>query len=137
LLGLVLLWAYLDFMQLLIAWQSDLPTDAAWYLIRDSGAWGITAALISVGHFVLPWCALIWPQVRRSRRGITFVTGVLVLSAIMRNWWLVVPASGRGLLLIDVAAMLGMLGIGAALALGEPRSDPPFPALAVGDQRGG
>jgi hypothetical protein len=139
LLGIVLLWAYLDFMQLLIVWESDLPTDASWYLLRRSGGWGITAAFITVGHFVLPWCALIWPQVRRSRRSVAAVSGLLALTAIVRHWWIVVPASGLPFGLIDVAAMLCVLGIGAALSLREPRNGPSLPtgALAAGDRRGG
>ena len=41
--GLLVLWAYLDFMQLLIVWQSDLPKEAAWYIVRSSGGWGAVA----------------------------------------------------------------------------------------------
>ena len=39
--ALLVLWAYLDFMQLLIVWQSDLPNEAPWYIVRSTGAWGI------------------------------------------------------------------------------------------------
>jgi hypothetical protein len=138
LLGLVLLWAYLDFMQLLIAWQSDLPSDATWYLIRGSGGWGTTTTFITVGHFVLPWCALIWPQVRRSRRGVAVICGLLASSAAVRGWWLVVPASGLAFAPVDVAAMLCVLGIGAALTLREPRNDRSLlsAAPATGGQHG-
>ena len=47
LLGLLMLWAYLDFMQLLIVWQSDLPNEAPWYIVRSTGAWGIVAAVVA------------------------------------------------------------------------------------------
>jgi len=120
LLGLVVLWAYLDFMQVLIIWQSDLADEAPWYIVRSTGGWGIAAAVVAAGHFVLPFFALIWPQVQRSRRGIAVVAALLVLTAIIHGWWLVVPASGRGLGLLDVLAMLGLLGIAAALALRAP-----------------
>jgi len=138
-LGLVLLCAYLDFMQLLIVWESDLPSEAAWYGARTSGGWGVTAALISAGHFVLPWCALIWPRVRRSRRGIAFVAGLLALSAIVRSWWLVLPASGGSFSPVDVSALVCLFGLGAALSLSDPRR-PPLPSrddLAAGDSHGG
>ena len=69
---------------------------------------------------MLPFFALIWPQVQRSRRGIAGVAALLVLSAIVHGWWLVVPASGRGFGLLDVLAMLGLLGIAAAFALRAP-----------------
>jgi hypothetical protein len=70
LLALLILWAYLDFMQLLIVWQSDLPNEASWYISRSTGGWGIAAALVAGGHFVLPFFALLSPKVQRSRRGI-------------------------------------------------------------------
>ncbi len=139
LLSLALLWAYLDFMQLLIVWESDLATEAPWYRIRNTGGWGITAGLISAGHFVLPWCALIWPRIRRSSRGIAAVAGLLALTAIVRGWWLVVPASGLPLGPFDVAAMACLLGISAALSLTEPRGRGPLPAqgLTSGERQGG
>ena len=120
LLGLVVLWAYLDFMQVLIVWQSDLAAEAPWYIARSTGGWGIVAAVVAATHFVLPFFALIWPQVQRSRRGIACVAALLVLSAVIHGWWLVVPASGRGFGLLDVLAMFGLLGVAAAFALRAP-----------------
>jgi hypothetical protein len=117
LLALLILWAYLDFMQLLIVWQSDLPNEASWYISGSTGGWGIAAALVAGGHFVLPFFALLSPKVQRSRRGIGCVTALLILSEVVRNWWLVVPASGKGFSIVDVLAMLGVIGIAAALAL--------------------
>ena len=117
LLGLVVLWAYLDFMQVLIVWQSDLASEAPWYIARSAGGWGIAAAAVAGGHFVLPFFALISPRVQRSRRGIAGVTALLIASAVVDGWWLVVPAAGRGLGFVDLLAMLGLLGTAAALAL--------------------
>ncbi len=120
LLGLVVLWAYLDFMQVLIVWQSDLASEAPWYIARTAGGWGIAAAVVAVGHFVLPFFALIWPQVQRSPRGIGAVAALLVVSAVIDGWWLVVPAAGRGLGVVDLLAMLGVLAAAVALALRAP-----------------
>jgi hypothetical protein len=120
LLGLVVLWAYLDFMQVLIVWQSDLAAEAPWYIARSTGGWGIVATVVAAGHFVLPFFALIWPQVQRSRRGIACVASLLMLSAGVYGWWLVVPASGHNFGLLDVLAMFGLLGVAAAFALRAP-----------------
>lgn len=117
LLGLLILWAYLDFMQLLIVWQSDLPNEAPWYIVRLTGGWGIVAASVAACHFALPFFALLSPRLQRSRHGLVCITMLLILSGIVRNWWLVVPASGRNFNLTDVLAMLGMIGIAAAVAL--------------------
>jgi hypothetical protein len=120
LLGLLVLWAYLDFMQVLIVWQSDLAAEAPWYIARSTGGWGIVATVVAAGHFVLPFFALIWPQVQRSRRGIACVASLLMSSAAVYGWWLVVPASGHDFGLLDVLAMFGLLGVAAAFALRAP-----------------
>ncbi|MGA7385998.1 MAG: hypothetical protein WBW81_15290 [Methylocella sp.] len=129
LLALLVLWAYLDFMQVLIVWESDLPNEAPWYIIRLNGGWGIAAALVGGCHFVLPFFALLSPRLQGSPRGIACVTALLILSEVVRGWWLVVPASGRNFGLVDVLAMLGMIGIAAALALRAPLL-PGFPEVA-------
>ena len=68
LLALLILWAYLDFMQLLIVWQSDLPNEAAWYSLRMTGGWGLTAGLVAGVHFPLPFFVLLSPRGQGSRR---------------------------------------------------------------------
>ena len=35
----------------------------------------------------------------------------------MRAWWIVIPAAGRSLAWVDVAAMAAVLGFAAAIAL--------------------
>jgi hypothetical protein len=120
--ALLVLWAYLDFMQVLIVWNSNLPDEAAWYLKRLVGSWALIAALIAALHFLLPFFALIWPQVQRSRVAIAWVAGVLVLIEVPRAWWIVIPAAGRNLSLLDLAAMMALLGLAAAIALRASRS---------------
>jgi hypothetical protein len=120
LLALLILWAYLDFVQLLIVWQSDLPNEAPWYIARLAGGWGWLAAVMAGGHFVLPFFALLFPRVQQSRLGIAAITALLILSGFLRGWWLVVPASGRSLGAVDVLAMLGMIGSAAVVALNAP-----------------
>jgi hypothetical protein len=118
--SLLILWAYLDFMQLLIVWQSNLPAEASWYVIRWSGLWAIIAGLIAAGHFLLPFLALLLPGLRRSRRGIIAVTGLLIVMSVLRGWWLVLPARGQGIGWIDIAAMLAFSGVSFGFTLRGP-----------------
>lgn len=118
--GLLVLWAYLDFMQFLIVWQSDLPHESAWYIARSTGGWGIMAGIVALGHFVLPFFALMSPRVRSSRAGIGAIAALLVAMEILRAWWLVLPAAHRAPSWIDVAAMLAIGGLSTALALSGP-----------------
>jgi hypothetical protein len=118
--SLLILWAYLDFMQFLIVWQSDLPKEAAWYLARSAGLWGVLAGSIAAAHFLLPFFALIVPRVRKSRRGLIAITALLIVMAVIRGWWLVLPAHARGIGWIDVAAVLAFGGITTGLLLRGP-----------------
>jgi hypothetical protein len=120
LLGLVVLWAYLDFMQFLIVWESDLAPESAWYVARSTHGWGLAVIVIAVGHFLLPAALLIMPAVRRSRRAIMAVAAWLVLMEIIHTAWLVLPAEGGGVSWIDIFPLLAFGGVGATLALQVP-----------------
>ncbi|MBO0732879.1 MAG: hypothetical protein J2P49_00880 [Methylocapsa sp.] len=121
LLALAIFWAYLDFVQLLIIWQSDLPNEATWYILRSTGGWGIVAAGIAAGHFFLPFFILLSPKVQQTRLGIACASAFLILSGVVRGWWIIIPESGRGIGASEVLAMVGAAGIAAALAFHAAR----------------
>jgi hypothetical protein len=133
LLALLVLWAYLDFMQLLIIWNSDLPDEAGWYLRRLAGGWAGVAAAVAALHFMLPFLALLWPPVQCSRRAIRWIAALLVLTEIPRAWWIVIPASGRRLGWLDAAAMLAVLGVASAMALHAYHRQRPPPMVPCHD----
>lgn len=118
--GVLILWAYLDFMQLLIVWQSDLPHEAEWYLLRSGGLWGTLAAIIAIVHFLLPFFALLIPSLRRSVAGIVTVTAVLIVTGVLRDWWLVLPQAGRGISWIDFVTVMALGGLSVGFLLHGP-----------------
>ena len=120
-LGLTIFWAYLDFMQILVIWNSDLPGEAAWYVHRITSGWAWIAGLIALLHFFIPFFVLLWPQMQRSRRVLAIVAAVLIVAEIPHAWWLVLPSSPRGFNWIDVAAMLAASGFAAGVTLSAPR----------------
>lgn len=122
LLALIILWIYLDFVQLLIVWQSDLPHEASWYLKRWSGGWGVTAGLVVLLHFALPFALLLSPRLQGSRSAMALIAGLLAVAAILRCWWLVLPASSASFSIVPVLAMLGVWGIAAGFALRASRA---------------
>ena len=121
LLASVILWIYLDFMQLLIVWQSDLSREASWYLARSRGAWGAVRIAVVLGHFALPLALLISPRLQRSARVIGGVAALLVAMEVLRSWWTVLPAFHRFAGWLDLACMAGLSGIALGLALRAAR----------------
>lgn len=111
LLALVILWTYLDFMQVLIVWQSDLAHDARWYLQRSTGIWGGVGVAVVLIQSALPIVLLISPRVRRSATGLRTVCGLLLLSAMLRAWWTAMPPLPPG-----VWDLVCIIALGAATA---------------------
>ena len=123
LLALVVLWIYLDFMQVLIVWQSNLAKEAVWYLARSRGFWGGVGLLVALGHFLLPFALLLRPSAQASQRIVASVCGLLIAMALERSWWIVLPSIGFMVDWIDVAcaAALGGTALTTAIFIGAPR----------------
>ena len=132
LLALVILFIYLDFMQLLIVWQSDLADEAPWFILRTRGYWAAVRVAIALGHFVLPFALLLSPRVQRSGGAIMGIAGLLVAMEVLRAWWTVLPSLDRRIGWVDLACMIGV----GALALAFGRWAVRRPVLAHG-ARGG
>jgi hypothetical protein len=115
--GLVLLWGYLDFMQLLILWQSNLVRDAHWYVLRAQGSWGSTAVIVTCCHLLLPVAILLWTPARRSLTCISAAAGLLIIAEVLRSWLLVLPPFRTQLHLTDIGVMLALLGLAASISL--------------------
>lgn len=114
LLALVVLWTYLDFMQVLIVWQSDLAHDARWYLQRSTGVWGGVGIAVVLTQSALPIALLLSPSLRRSVRALQIVCGLLVLAAVLRAWWTAVPPLPPGVW--DLVCLLALGAVTAASA---------------------
>ena len=106
LLGTALLWGYLDFVQFLIVAESNLTTDAPWYAQRLTGGWGVAAIAVSALHVVIPALTLLSRRMRASGPVLTVLAVLMLAGVVLRGWWIVLPASPRGLSWIDFACLL-------------------------------
>lgn len=111
LLAFVILWSYLAFMQLLIVWQSDLPHEAAWYLLRWSQGWDIVGGLIVLAHFAAPFFTLLSPTAQHSRSAVGFSAASIIIGGILHQFWLVAPFGGAN------SGMIALLTLSALLAM--------------------
>jgi len=115
--ALVLLWAYLNLMQVVIVWQNDLVEQVPWYKLRAHGGWGWVMAAVALGHAVVPMAVLLSPRARGSVRALTGVAALLAAMAVLRAWWTVLPeAPGMGAILPWLAALACLAGVGGAAA---------------------
>jgi hypothetical protein len=129
----VIFWAYMAYAQYFIIWIADVPDEVAWYVPRSRGSWGWVSVLIVVGHFALPFLALLSWQFKRRAASLVAVCVWLLAMHYIDVYWLVLPALHVNRLApswLDLAALLAVAGCGTAYGcwLAQGRA-----ALPVGD----
>ncbi len=124
LLTVAMFWAYIAYTQYFIVWSEDLPHGTAWYWPRVSTSWRWLALGVLVLDFALPFTAMLFRGIKRSRVAL----GVVCLIALAGQWldslWLTVPSlrtAGFELHWLDFAALVaqGGLWLAAMIAIAE------------------
>ena len=94
LLTFVLFWVYIGFSQLIVIWSAEIPVEAAWYRVRMNGGWWWLGAVLVAGHFVIPFCALLFRAVKRSMLAMTCLGMLLLAMHYVDVYWIVMPDAG-------------------------------------------
>lgn len=127
----VFFWAYVTFSQFLIIWSGNLPREIAWYLQRSSGGWPAVTLVLAVVQFGVPFVLLLSRATKRSTAVLGPVALLIFGANAMHTWWLIAPAiqtTGVRVPYVELAAILGMGGLWAAIFLGFYQSKRPLQA---------
>jgi hypothetical protein len=133
--AMVMLWAYLNFSQLIITWSGNLPTEIVWYIKRWNGGWGWVAMILLIGHFVLPFLLLISQPAKKNPAFIRVVACYLVVVHAVDVYSLVEPNFTSWqkpqftLSWLDIASPIAFGGLWLALFF---RNLPGMPLLPLG-----
>jgi hypothetical protein len=120
-LALVMLWAYMNFAQLLITWSGNLPDEVVWYIKRWNGGWGWVALSLLLLHFCLPFALLLSQDLKRNPRTIFAIAIFIVVIRAVDVFSLVEPNFADvnnvhfSISWLDIAAPLGFGGLWLAL----------------------
>jgi hypothetical protein len=129
LLTFVLLWAYLGYSQLIVIWSADLPREVAWYVARRGG-WDAVAALLVVGHLIVPTLALFVRAVKRSALLLGALGAWLLAMHYVDVYWLVLPERTPGQVAphwLDLATLAAVTGATVATAVWRRGAEPAVP----------
>ncbi|WP_457105547.1 hypothetical protein [Methylobacterium sp. P5_C11] len=115
------LWAYLHFVQFLIVWSANLPTEVTWYLAR--GGWvGRALAIVAGAVVVLAGLATLRPGRPTTR----ILAGAALAVHAVEMFWLITPAVRDRFVIrpsdVLAACAVACLAAGLRLAL-RPRGD--------------
>jgi hypothetical protein len=127
-LAFVMMWAYLAFSQLLLIWSGNLPSEIPYYLRRIQGGWQVFAFALVLLHFALPFVLLLMHDVKRQRRSLLQVAGLILAMRAVDLYWMIMPAhpgpDGLGVESFmpswtDIVAPIGIGGLWLASFLGQ------------------
>jgi hypothetical protein len=115
----VIFWAYIAFAQFFLIWIADVPAEVRWYAARIDGRWRGIAAMLLVGHFAVPFFALLSWRLKRSPPLLAAVGVWLLVMHYLDVYWLVLPTLGApaGPSWLDAASLAGIGGAAIAYAL--------------------
>ncbi|ABA57743.1 quinol:cytochrome c oxidoreductase quinone-binding subunit 2 [Nitrosococcus oceani ATCC 19707] len=120
LLMFILLWVYLFYMEYLIVWSGNLPREISWYVPRVESSWRWVSMLLIVFYFIIPFVALLFRSLKRTRSTLVGIAAIIFLSSLVNSFWLVVPSlriEGFELYWTDLVVPIGMGGFWLAVVL--------------------
>lgn len=108
-------WAYIAFSQYMLIWYGNMPEEAGWFLIRQTGAWVFVSAFLIVGHFIAPFF-LSMSRFPKRRPGMLAALAVYMLFMhFVDLYWLVAPLkSPLGVAdppVMDFFLLIAMVGV--------------------------
>ncbi len=92
LLAMVMIWAYLSFMQYLVVWMGNLPEEATWFVRRTNGEWKVLAVILIFFQFALPFSALLFRGIKDHLKALVLVASTVFLSRALDHYWTVMPS---------------------------------------------
>ncbi|MGQ0506482.1 MAG: hypothetical protein ACT4TC_14310 [Myxococcaceae bacterium] len=133
LLAFVAFWAYIAFSQFMLIWIANIPEEVTWYQSRIGPGWRPLAIALAVGHFLIPFAALLSASLKRVPK----LLAAVALWCLFMHWidlhWLVLPTlypDAPHFHWTDLTAFVGVGGVYGAFAVFRFRGVAPVP---VGD----
>ncbi len=139
LLGFSCFWMYLWFSQFMLIWYTDIPEEVAFFVPRESGAWGAVTGMNIFLNWLLPFFVLLPRPSKRSGKIAARVAGAVLLGRWLDLYWIVIPAlhqahpdSGNPLVGVaeagSILLVLGLFTLLVSRTFGKanpvPRQDP-------------
>jgi hypothetical protein len=132
----VIVFAYMVYFQYMLAWIANLKSEAAWFLPRLHGGWGIVSLVLIALHLAVPFALLLMRDVKRSPRALAWIGGLLLIVHAVYRFQTVLPAFEGTVPWYATAgfatlAVLGIGGIWLANLIWELQRYPILPAHDV------
>jgi hypothetical protein len=140
-LALTMLWAYLQFSQLLITWSGNLPEEVVWYIKRWNGGYGWASLILLIGLFTLPFLMLLSQSIKKNAKTIAMVAIYIMVIRVVDVFVMVEPNFAKvtdvhfSMSWMDITAPIGFGGLWLALFFHNLQTMPLLPTGAPDFQK--
>jgi hypothetical protein len=109
LLAFTVFYAYIHFSQYFLIWNAAVPEETFWYVLREKGSWAYVSWALIIGHFLIPFLALLRIDVKLTNRVMVPVFVWVLLMHYMDMYFNVMPEiheTGPSPALADLGSLL-------------------------------
>jgi hypothetical protein len=112
-------WAYIAYSQYMLIWVSNLPEEIPWYITRQTGFWRGVAIFLALGHFVVPFFALLSRDLKLRPELLSIVAIWLLLVHYVDLYWVIFPSAEHAPVFhwTQLTAFAGVGGLALAFGL--------------------
>jgi hypothetical protein len=111
LLTFLVVFAYMVYFQYMLVWIANLRHEAAWFLPRTQGFWGVVALVLIVLHLGVPFFLLLMRDVKRNPQALAAVSGLILIAHLVYQFQQILPA-------FDVPTFAHWVNAAAVVAIG-------------------
>jgi hypothetical protein len=123
-------WTYIAFSQLMLIWIAGLPEETPFYIVRFSRGWAVPGILLIIGHFFIPFGALLSRSLKRNPKQLRVVAYWILFIHAVDIFWLVMPSrdpEGIAFRWTDFTAFFGVGLVSIAYGVSRMRGKLPVP----------
>jgi len=131
----VVFWAYIAFSQYMLIWYANIPEETQWFLDRQTGQWTALSWFMLIGHFIVPFLALISRIPKRRKEPLLLGSLWILLVHWVDMYYLVMPHAHEGVVPFHVQDLTCFLGIGGLFVAAFATRFRRLALVAQGDPR--
>ncbi|GAB4111601.1 MAG: hypothetical protein Fur005_07470 [Roseiflexaceae bacterium] len=112
--GFTVVWTYINFSQFLIIWSGNIPEETPWYVHRFENGWQVLALMLMIGHFFIPFFALLSRHPKRSFTTVTPIAVFIIFIQAVFVFWSVTPSlypDGFHIHWLDIVSLVALGGL--------------------------
>lgn len=114
--GFICFWAYIGFVEYMLQWYGNLPDETFWFMQRWHGIWKIMSFIIVIGHFIIPFFALLSYKSKTNLKRLKYIVLWIMAMHFIDIYWMIMPSmKNNGLTYsfswMDISFLVAVVGL--------------------------